>query len=309
MSAALGRLHPRDAAQVRDLRFVARGTAADLPAWARQWGDNSEEHSQRLGNDLSRSERGAGPIRLRSVVLHGALGLETPGFERNARRAYEALLEGIDPCAIARVWNFVPGISTPIDATRNRYMAFNAARFAAFHDLPARPGFFPVATGVGHAGCDLVLHLVHGDFTVTPFANPRQRAPEHYSERYGPLPPVFARAALVRVSRDESWFVIAGTASIVGEDSVHPDDFARQFDETLLNLEQVAREAGRATGRDLPPGALSDWLVYLPDARRTAELEAVLAQRLHPATHVEIRSQDLCREELLVEIECAGRID
>ncbi len=308
MSGAPGRWHPREPVRAPEPRFVARGTAADLPAWAQRWNENAKARAQRLGPDLTRTEHGPGPIRLRSVVLHGALELETPLFERHAQQAYAALLADIDPSAIARVWNFVPGISGPMDATRNRYMAFNAARFSAFHDLPARPGFFPVASGVGHAGDDLVLHLLHGDFTVTPFANPRQRAPEHYSERYGPLPPVFARGALVRGNRDESWVVIAGTASIVGEDSIHPGDFASQLDETLLNLEHVAREAGHALGRELLPEALSDWLVYLPDMHHTPARESALTQRLPPAVQLEIRSQALCREELLVEIECAGRI-
>ncbi len=300
----------RTASSSNPRRFTADGSPGDLPRWACRWVERAASRTERLSLELTRTDRSRDGLGLRSLVLHGALHLSPEDFEAQATRAYLALLEGLDGHSIVRVWNFVPGITERIDAGRNRYMAFNAARFSVLCDATrGRPTAFPVASGVGHSGSDLVLHLLHGAVLVVPFANPRQRAPERYSVRYGKRPPLFTRAALVTLPARERWLVVAGTASVVDEDSTHASDFEAQLGETLANLESLVAEISRTSDISIRPEGLANWLAYIAEPRHEPSLRAALMARGLAVAGVEIRSQDLCREELLVEIECAGRID
>src|SRR5439155_23835599 len=100
--------------------------------------------------------------------------------------------------------------------------------------------------------------------------NPRQVAPYHYSQRFGPLPPCFARAT--RLAHPPGLLLVGGTASVRGEDSVHADDLGNQMGESLLNL---AALIGAATGqRKLAPqhlGPLRELRVYYPNADDAGE--------------------------------------
>src|SRR5207249_2256005 len=69
------------------------------------------------------------------------------------------------------------------------------------------------------------------DTAGIPVENPRQVPSYRYSERYGIRPPCFARA-----TRLGSTLFIGGTASIIGEESSHPDDVGAQIRETLQNI-------------------------------------------------------------------------
>ncbi len=181
-------------------------------------------------------------------------------------------------------------------------MVFNGGRYKAFHDTYDRPEWFPVASGVGHAGADLVLHLLHGDGAPTPIDNPRQVLPVDYSARFGDLPPAFVRAARV-TGVERASILVSGTASVVGEDSLHSDSFERQLEETLDNLETVVD----ACERGVTPADLGDWLIYLPEPGLEGRVREAIERRWpdhRPA--LEFRAQRLCRPELLVEIECAG---
>ena len=250
---------------------------------------------------------GSGVCRHRSVRIDGATHMSPIEFASETRRAYASILEGVDSDRLWRAWNFIPRINddaSDSSVPRDRYMAFNSGRHHGFADSYREDARYPVASGVGHAGDDLVIHLLHGDERPTLVDNPRQVPPDEYSSRFGHPPPVFARACRIELERAEA-LLVSGTASVVGEASLHGDDFAAQLDETLRNLEVVV--AGAWPGRDL--SVLGDWLVYLPDARFATQVEEAIAPLLpEDGPVVEIRQQPLCRPELLVEIECAGFI-
>ena len=188
-----------------------------------------------------------------------------------------------------RFWNFLPGINEAVDSRQTRYMAFNAGRLAAFAEHPhARAA---TASAVGWGGRDLHVHCLSADRPGTPIDNPRQVPPHRYSARYGPRPPCFARAT--RVGR---LLMIGGTASIRGECSVH-DDLPGQVAETLTNLSAVVTAAGEAY-------AMTDVRVYhRPDVD-----PAVVRPLLPRAWPVEWVSADMCRPELLVEIEALAEV-
>jgi hypothetical protein len=282
--------------------WAATGRPTDLPGWLSRSiaSDGGESSEARL--DVTLTERACAFGRLRTMVIRGAARLADDAFEDAVRRGYVALLEDLDSTDLLRAWNFIPRIEADADdGVRDRYMVFNAGRHHGFDDAFGRVDWFPAASGVGHAGDAVVVHLLHGDAEVTPVDNPRQVPPEAYSARFGHPTPVFARAARVRW-RDREGLLVSGTASVVGEDS-HHDRFELQLRETLRNLEVVVDQGWPGT----TPADLDDWLVYLPDPMHADRVrEAIAANWPDRSPSIVCRGQRLCRRELQVEIECAG---
>lgn len=208
-----------------------------------------------------------------------------------------------------RFWNFIPGI---VDAAAadglDRYMVFNAGRFAAFADwfcAADRDRLAPhiaTATGVGHGGSELVVHCLADRLPGQPVENPRQCAAYRYSDAYGPLPPCFARATLVAddtPTNNARRVLVGGTSSILGEDSVHIGNLSEQTRETLDNIEALLREAG-ADGL----AALHDVRVYhVHEHHGPAILDQVHQRLPHLVGRVEMVHAPLCRPDLGVEIE------
>ncbi|MDB5324496.1 MAG: hypothetical protein JWM57_65, partial [Phycisphaerales bacterium] len=190
-----------------------------------------------------------------------------------------------------RIWNYVPALLAPAGAELNRYMAFNAGRFEAMSRWFGEAGLAkhaPAGTGVGAPGDDLIIH---GIGTTTPgeaVQNPLQTPAFHYSARYGPRPPCFARAT--RVGRV---LLVSGTAAITGEDTVAPDDLPRQL---ALTLDHLAALAG-----DLR--AYRSVRAYVPRRDDVTAVIAYLSARLSSDCDIRPIVTDLCRPELRVEIE------
>jgi chorismate lyase/3-hydroxybenzoate synthase len=192
-----------------------------------------------------------------------------------------------------RFWNYISDIVADQEGME-RYWRFNLGRQRAFAALlrQARP---PVATGIGCAGRRTLIYVLGAKSPAEPVENPRQISAFAYPERYGPASPGFSRA-----SRHEGeTLFISGTASIVGHETRHLGDVDAQMRETLKNLDVMMRlteEGGAPNGR---------WAVktYLRDIAQAAKLEAALAGLLPSGTQYLHLEADICRRDLLVEIE------
>ena len=231
---------------------------------------------------------------LASVTVPDARSLGRSDLHEAIAEAYrriEAELRARGTVHPVRLWNHIPGIHDPMGDGLDRYMVFNAGRYEAlsvwFGGEEAFDTRVASASGVGHRGRDLVIHCLASDRPGRAVDNPRQIAPYRYSPRYGPLPPCFARATAIG-----SLVLVGGTASIVGEASVHLGDLARQTEETLTNLAVFA-----------PLDRYRDVRVYYPDPGRLSELRGFLKDAFAGAGQMEWVRADLCRAELLVEIE------
>jgi enamine deaminase RidA (YjgF/YER057c/UK114 family) len=207
---------------------------------------------------------------------------------------------------LLRVWNYLPDINRDSHGTE-RYRQFNTARQQVLRECGrSLAGNVPAASALGAASdSPVVVYFLAARTAPTFLENPRQVSAYHYPQQYGSHSPVFSRATLLRQSGGVT-LLISGTASIVGHRSLHVGDSAAQTRETLANIEALLAEANRAArGARFELGALA-CKVYV---RRPADLpviKAELAAALDAGTKLIYLQADICRQDLLVEIEAAG---
>ena len=127
--------------------------------------------------------------------------------------------------------------------------------------------------------------------------NPRQVSAFHYPRQYGPSPPSFSRAMQVA-----GGLLISGTASVLGHASHHPDDLAGQLDEILRNLASL-RQASGSTAAQAGRGTLLK--VYLRNTATAGFVANYLRARLPAQVQFLVLGADICRRELLAEIDAA----
>jgi chorismate lyase/3-hydroxybenzoate synthase len=252
-----------------------------------------------------------------SVRVPGATSLSVERLEDETFRAYTAIARDLEARQwhAVRFWNHVPHINELMEDGRDRYMVFNAGRYRAFCDWYGGPSQFDrhvaTATGVGHHGRDLIVHCLAMARPGAAVENPRQVAPYHYSKRFGPLPPAFARATVLNASEDlPARILVGGTASVRGEDSVHRDDLEQQLDETFVNLAALVSAAthringnGKSNGNGDALSRYRELRAYVPDEANFDRVISAIGRACPTLARLEVLRADLCRPELLVEIE------
>lgn len=273
-----------------------------------------------LGGDPVEAWFGAGPIeggvrhgvrfRRDGELLFGVIELaEDDGtgqtLQSAGQHAYECLFtllseEGYPH--LWRVWNYLSDINRET-AGLERYRQFNIGRHRAFENAGRLVmDSIPAASALGVQGGPLTVAFLAGRTPTVSIENPRQISAFRYPADYGPCSPTFSRAALGRLSGAE-WLFVSGTASIVGHQSVHVGDPAAQTRELVANLEAVLAEASRCSPG---PAYRLDELsarVYVRHPAHLAPVQAELAQALGASAPLVYLQADVCRAELLVEVE------
>jgi chorismate lyase/3-hydroxybenzoate synthase len=239
-------------------------------------------------------------------------------FQQRVFEAYQNVFHDLEaqlPSYPVRFWAFIPGIHDDLGAGLDRYMAFNAGRYSAFATHFGKPSAFdrsiPTASAVGVGGDQFALYAIAAGAPGKPVENPRQVSAYHYSRRFGPMPPCFARATMIEAPGRDAALIVGGTASIIGEESRHIGELQQQAFETFRNLASVVASAG---GVNLPENASVDQVralladfteirVYHPRESDRAVIETLVKDAFPPSCHVELMQAYLCRSELLIEIE------
>jgi enamine deaminase RidA (YjgF/YER057c/UK114 family) len=207
---------------------------------------------------------------------------------------------------LLRVWNYLPDINRDSQGTE-RYRQFNSARQCALQACGrARSGSVPAASALGATSdSPVVVYFLAGRSAPVFVENPRQVSAYHYPRQYGTHSPLFSRAALLRQPQSLTLFV-SGTASIVGHRSLHIGNTARQTRETLTNIEALLSEANRVTrGAHFELDSLA-YKVYVRRPEDLALIQRELAATLGSQAQVIYLQADICRQDLLVEIEATG---
>lgn len=242
-------------------------------------------------------------------VLFGALQLEeSPGtlLDTVTYTAYRRLLAQVRALGyshLLRVWNYFPHINRESDGLE-RYRRFCAGRHQALAEgLAGFPHTLPAGTAVGTMSGPLKIHFLASRQPGIHVENPRQVSAYEYPLVYGPRSPSFARASL-RQSISGSHLLIAGTASVVGHVSVHIGDPYKQTMEIIQNLNALLTHTEQLHGI-----ARGQWYgqalfkIYIRHPEHVAMIRDILQGQLPSHTQTLYLQGDMCRNELLLEIE------
>jgi len=237
-----------------------------------------------------------------------AAGADKTPLQQASESAYRqvfALLDTLHYPYLFRFWNYIADINTHSFGLE-RYRQFNLGRQDAFlaHGRDV-VGNVPAACALGSAQGPLTIAFLAGRMAPLAIENPRQVSAYKYPQQYGPRSPTFSRASLVRLGQDEVLFV-SGTASIVGHETLHPADVVAQTRETLANIEAVLEQANQQASQ---PGFNLAGLYYKVYVRHAADLVLIrteLERAVGAVPHAIYLQADVCRQDLLVEIEATA---
>lgn len=204
-----------------------------------------------------------------------------------------------------RIWQFIPAINQG-RGDDERYRRFCVGRARALALLGLSDQRMCAATAIGCHDDQFRLFALVGKHPGRSIENPRQISAWQYPRQYGPVSPAFARATALSLNANNDaqvGLLISGTASVVGHASQHVDDVVAQTKEAMNNVEAVIAEAERAYNR--PMGSVGQDTHVRAYVRQTTDGEAVLdtLRERWPNTPVMGLRGDICRPELLVEIE------
>lgn len=241
-----------------------------------------------------------------SLRIPEARRLDLDTFIESVAGVYDYLRDRFSGFTPARFWNHIPCIHEPAGDGIDRYMAFNLGRRAGLRRwLGPGSGFtsrIATATGIGHRGDDLVVHGLGWRGEVNHVENPRQRPAYRYSPRFGPAAPSFARATWLRNTPAGDVLAVGGTASIRGEETIAPGNLSAQLEETLVNLDALVTAAGAAVDGSGLAGLVQARIFHVRPQDEAIVRERAMAA-FPNATRLDVHRADVCRHELLLEIE------
>jgi len=250
----------------------------------------------------------AGEIRFASDDHHLAGALEVDedehgGLASAAAHAYRVITEfqSRSPYRhVLRMWNYFDRINEG-EGDEERYRIFCTGRVNGLKAARASP--FPAATAIGtrDGRGTLQVYWLAGRYPGIAIDNPRQVEAFNYPRRYGPASPTFSRAMLVA----PGLLMISGTASIVGHASRHEGSTQRQLAEIFSNLDSLLVRA-HSMDQSLPPRFHHGTMIkaYLRERADAAFVEQELRARLPAGTSFVILAGDVCRADLLLELDC-----
>ena len=226
------------------------------------------------------------------------------GIRAAAEQAYLSLMQvtgNSEHSHLLRIWNYFDAITDGEDDLE-RYRQFCVGRGAG---LALSREQLPAATAIGQQAKprQLQMYWLSATRPGAAIENPRQTPAYYYPRRYGPKSPSFARA-MVGADSDRLPLMLSGTAAVVGHDSHHREDLALQVAETFRNFDALLGAASqRGACRSRRFGRHSLLKVYLRQADDLPQADALLRQYLADDVPRLFLRGDICRRELLIEID------
>jgi enamine deaminase RidA (YjgF/YER057c/UK114 family) len=264
---------------------------------------------------------------MKALFVGGAMSSEPgAGIQKQSDAIFSALeeifeWEKMPVSSIVRQWNYIESITRIEDNCQN-YQEFNDAR-SRFYQKTKWHGGFPAATGIG-IGCggvivDLDAIYTNGsDIKVVSLNNTLQVPAHDYSksvlvaaedEPDRPVTtPKFERGKLVS-SGTEGVIYISGTAAIRGEKSFSYEGIEEQTRITLENIEHLISEETLASSGagHFANVEISSLRIYLKEESFFEPCKKIVDEN-YPGVSAVYLKADICREELLVEIEGIAKI-
>lgn len=293
---------------------LSQPIAADLSE--QRWGITTllqPEHFSELGGVQIEAVSGAPVLSIRQgVCTVGGLyedryarycrlcGLHPLDGEASAENQIRELLENMQLLLGSVDFGFAHVLRTwyYIDNIIDTYDLFNTERTAFFERQGIRSGILPASTAVGlynPGGTALVAELLavaprDTDAVVRPATSPRQGPAAAYGSD-------FNRATIMETP-DFRRLWISGTSAIDQHGrSLHSDDVHRQIETTLETVADLLEQEGFAWDDCLRGTA------YLKNPEDLGAWQALSEKNHLPAARILPVAADLCREELLFELE------
>ncbi len=223
------------------------------------------------------------------------------GVTEATRQAYASLVAWVGASAtphFLRIWNYFDAINEG-EGDAERYRSFCSGRAAGMG--PSFTDNYPAASAIGSRNVDkrVQVYAIAARVPGTAVENPRQWSAWRYPRQYGPTAPGFARG--MRAPTHSPQLYISGTAAVVGHASHHADDIDAQLDETVKNLDSLLQSAQSKTA--LGRGVGDVLKVYVRNPEHAALIESKLRERLGANVPMILLHGDICRSELLLEID------
>ena len=237
-----------------------------------------------------------------------AAGDAAGALRRATEAGYREMFTALETLAFPyplRIWNGLSDINA-ISGDGERYWHFNGARQDVFIGLNRSiAGNVPAASAVGIAPASpLTVYCIAGTRTPIAIENPRQCSAWAYPAQYGPRSPTFARACI----EDDAarTLFISGTASIVGHASAHAADECAQTREIMRNIRALVGSANERVGGVRYALGRLHYKVYVRRPEHQPSIDRELRRELGDALRVLYLRADICRHDLLLEIEAVG---
>lgn len=226
--------------------------------------------------------------------------------------------EGLRIDNIVRQWNFIENITT-ISPKGQNYQQFNDSR-SRFYAKTEWANGYPAATGIGTTcgGVSVIVDaLLDSSARSQAIDNPLQISAHAYSQRVlidsdtnrQKSTPKFERARRVEWNNNPMIYV-SGTAAIRGEESCSATDIEQQINLTMDNIDCLISENNilNQTGKSAEKYKNSMLRIYLKRRSNWPIVKQWIADNCH---NIEILcvEADICREELLIEIEGIANIN
>jgi len=274
----------------------------------------------RLAGPMHSGQRGRVRYRHNGRMLFASLSIAEAEFagatigggasalRRATEAGYREMFGALETLAFPyplRIWNFLSEINLASD-DGERYWHFNGARQDVFIDLKRSiAGNVPAASAVGVApSSPLTMYCIASAQAPIALENPRQCSAWDYPPQYGPRSPTFARACIS--SDAPQTLFISGTASIIGHASTHVGDQREQTRETVRNIRALIGAANaRLDGQRYRLEHLH-YKVYVRQAEHQPSIDRELRHEVGAAARVLYLRADICRPDLLLEIEAVG---
>ena len=276
------------------------------------------------GADITIAEKGGvcyGLIENDAERLLFIEGIPASDFAHSVRQQSDEVFVKLDAILsaynfevddIVRQWNYIGNIVSYREGKQN-YQEFNDARSAYYGKGSWQKGY-PAATGIG-AACEGIIvggiafkRVDNGG--IYPIDNPLQIAAHIYSksvlidnaENAVKSTPKFERAKLIESANGACCFV-SGTAAIRGEASMDASSAKLQTIMTIENIEHLVSKENLVKYGCKPYDLKYVQLQVFIKNEEDYEVVREVVEKAYPNMAVVYSIADVCRSELLVEIE------
>jgi len=257
------------------------------------------------------------------IWLAGTEGRMGNSIYQSAVNSFSQLLDtfgqiGSNGNHIVRQWNYVEQIFSirEVDGKKSQhYQQFNEAR-AKFYSKHRTVPAYPAATGIGvdFNGVSIECCLIKGNETLRtiPISNPNQLDSYQYGlsvlreglADHKKQTPQFERALLITTGK-ASRLMISGTAAIIGQETVAAGNVEEQTLITIRNIEALTSKSN--LNRHCPwitvfPDKYTYVRVYVKNDADIIKVKSICRDHFYDVP-MNFVVADICREDLLVEIE------